>query len=69
MTKAQIHEGTGWVIRTGVIAGLLCAGAFWFHNRLAAVEVAQAEAKTKVDMILDIVKDIREDQRNARRTP
>lgn len=63
MTKQQIHEGTGWVVRTGAIVALLCLGAAWFHNRLAAVEVAQAEAKTKVDMILDIVKGIREDVR------
>lgn len=69
MTKAQIHEGTGWVVRTSVIAGLLCAGAFWFHNRLAAVEIAQAEAKTQTSMILDIVKEIREDQRANRHTP
>lgn len=59
MTKQQIHEGTGWVLRTGVIVSLLCCGAFWFHNRLAAVEVSQAEGKTKLDMIYDIVKDIR----------
>jgi uncharacterized membrane protein YciS (DUF1049 family) len=63
MTKQQLSEHTPWVVKTGVIVGLLCAGAFWFHNRLAAVEVAQAESKTKVDMILDIVRDIRSDIR------
>jgi hypothetical protein len=61
VTKQQISENTPWVIRTGVVAALLCAGAFWFHNRLSAVEANQVEYKTKVDMILEIVREIKSD--------
>ena len=61
MTKAQITEHTPWVIKTGVIVGCLMCLSVWFNSRLSAVEIAQAEQKTKVDMILDIVRDIRSD--------
>lgn len=59
MTRQQLSENTGWVVRTGAIAALMLAGAFWFHNRLAAVEVAQEAQKTKIDLIYDMVKDIK----------
>ena len=61
MTKQQFTENTGWVIRTGAIAGLFLAGAFWFHNRLAAVEVSQEAQKTKLDLIYEMVRDIRQE--------
>lgn len=60
MTKQQFTENTGWVVRTGAIVALFLAGAFWFHNRLAAVEIAQEAQKTKLDMIYEMVKDIKE---------
>jgi uncharacterized membrane protein YciS (DUF1049 family) len=59
MTKQQLSENTPWVIKTGVIAGLLLSGAVWFHSRLAAVEIAQEASKTKLDMIYEMVKDIK----------
>ena len=60
MTKT-ITENSGVVIRWGVIAGAILALSVWFNTRLSSVEIAQAEQRTKVDMILDIVKDIRAD--------
>jgi hypothetical protein len=60
MTK-NITENSGVVIRWGVIAGAVLALSIWFNTRLSSVEIAEAEQKAKVDLILDIVKDIRAD--------
>jgi hypothetical protein len=60
MTKA-LTENSPWIIRTGVVVACLVTLGIWFNSRLSAVEIAQAEQKTKVDMILDIVRDIRSD--------
>jgi hypothetical protein len=63
MTKPQITESTGWVIRTGAVVASVLTLCIWFNTRLSAVEIAQAEGKTKMDMILEIVRDIRTDIR------
>ena len=60
MTKA-ITENTGVVVRWGAVAGAIVLLSIWFNTRLSSVEIAEAEQKAKVDMILDIVKDIRSD--------
>ena len=59
MTKPILTESTGWVVRTGAVVAALLMLCVWFNTRLSAVEISQAESKTKVDMILDIVRDIR----------
>lgn len=63
MTKQVLSENTGWVVRTGAVVASVLLLCVWFNTRLSAVEIAQAESKTKVDMILDIVRDIRTDVR------
>ena len=63
MTKPVLSEGTGWVVRTGAVVASLLLLCVWFNTRLSAVEIAQAEYKTKVDMILDIVRNIQTDVR------
>ena len=61
MTKPILSESTGWVVRTGAVVAAMLLLCVWFNTRLSAVEIGQAESKTKVDMILDIVRDIRTD--------
>lgn len=66
MTKPQLTENTEWAVKTGAIVCLTLAGCFWFHNRLAAVEVVQAEQRTETRLILETVRRI-EDRINVPR--
>lgn len=62
----HITENTGWVVRTGVVAAMILAASVWFHNRLAAVELAQESQKTKIEMIYDIVKDVQQEVKRVK---
>lgn len=59
MTKQQLQEGTGVVVRLGAIAAAVLALGLIFHNRLSAVEIKQAEQARDVQYILEAVKDMK----------
>ena len=59
MTKQQLQDSTGVVVRLGAIAAAVLGLGVFFHNRLAAVEIKQAEQARDVQYILEAVKDMK----------
>jgi hypothetical protein len=60
MTKQQVTENSGVVIRWGLIGALVLSLAVWFNTRLSAVEIQQVEQKTDIKHILEIVQELRQ---------
>lgn len=51
--KTEVRVGLG------VIVSLLCLCLWWFHTRLTTLELAQVSMSTKIDFIVEGIKDLR----------
>jgi hypothetical protein len=65
--STRLSENTSVVIKAGAIAAAIVAVLWWFHGRIAAVEIKQAEQTVKIDAQTDLLREIRGDVRDLAR--
>jgi len=56
----HITENTPLILRAGVAVALLIGVTVWFNNRLSAVEVAQAEQRSDIRHVLEVVLELKQ---------